>query len=83
MAKEKKLHRKELKKPKEDFGCENLLELPKPVPIRSKIPQNMFGDAVMILEFLNHFGELFEIKGDFPNGFNYGINFNYYLVPIN
>ncbi len=43
----------------------------------------MFGDAVMILEFLNHFGELFEIKGDFPNGFNYGINFNYYLVPIN
>jgi bromodomain adjacent to zinc finger domain protein 1A len=66
---------KELKKPKEDFECENLMEIPKPVPIRSKITQHMFGDAVMILEFLNNFGELFEIKDDFPNGFNYGIYF--------
>lgn len=31
----------------------------------------MFADAVMILEFLNYFGELFEIKEDFPTGFNF------------
>ena len=33
----------------------------------------MFGDAVMILEFLNNFGDLFELKDDFPNGFNYDL----------
>lgn len=32
----------------------------------------MFGDSIMILEFLNYFGDLFELKDDFPNGFNFG-----------
>ena len=62
---------KELKKPKEDLECENLNDLPKATPIQSKITQEMFADAVMILEFLNYFGELFEIKEDFPTGFNF------------
>ena len=30
----------------------------------------MFGDALMILEFLNHFGDLFELRDDFPAGFS-------------
>jgi len=62
---------KELKKPKEDLECENLNDLPKATPIQSKITQEMFADAIMILEFLNYFGELFEIKEDFPTGFNF------------
>jgi len=62
---------KELKKPKEDFECENLSELPKSTPIQSKISQEMFGDAIIILEFLNYFGDLFELKDDFPTGFNF------------
>ncbi len=40
--------------------------------VQSKITQEMFGDAVMIIEFLNYFGDLFELRDDFPNGFNYG-----------
>jgi len=32
----------------------------------------MFGDAVMILEFLDNFGDLFSLRDDFPNGFSYG-----------
>jgi hypothetical protein len=47
-------------------------DIPKPVPIKSKITQEMFGDAVMILEFLDNFGDLFSLKDDFPNGFSYG-----------
>lgn len=64
---------KELKKPREDLECENLVELPKPIPIKSKLTQDMFGDALMILEFLNSFGDLFELKADFPNGFNFNL----------
>jgi bromodomain adjacent to zinc finger domain protein 1A len=61
---------KELKKPKEDLECDNLIELPKATPIKTKIPSNLFGDALMIVEYLNLFGELFDINADFPNGFN-------------
>lgn len=64
---------KELKKPREDLECENLSELSKPVPIKSKLSQEMFGDALMILEFVTNFGDLFDIKSDFPNGFNFNL----------
>lgn len=64
---------KELKKPREDLECENLSELPKPVPVKSKLSQDMFGDALMILEFVTNFGDLFDIKSDFPNGFNFNL----------
>ena len=61
---------KELNKPKEDLECENSIDLPKAVCIKTKIPTNQFGDALMIVEFLNCFGDLFDIHIDFPNGFN-------------
>ena len=60
---------KELNKPKEDMECDNLVDLPKPTEIKTKIPTNLFGDALMIVEFLNCFGDLFDINVDFPNGF--------------
>ena len=59
---------KELKKPKEDLECDDLAPVPTPTPVKSKLTQAMFGDAVMILEFLNQFGELFELSDDFPTG---------------
>ncbi len=36
--------------------------LPKSTAIITSIPPEFFGDAVMILEFLNAFGPLFDIK---------------------
>lgn len=33
----------------------------------------MFGDCIMILEFLNHFGDTFDLNDDFPNGFNFDL----------
>jgi len=61
---------KELKKPKEDLECDDLVELPRGMPVQSKISHEMFADAAMILEFLNNFGDLFELRNDFPNGFS-------------
>ncbi len=61
----------ESKKPKEDFELENLVPMPRGVPVKSKISQEMMGDAVFILEFLNNFGDIYELDVDFPDGFNF------------
>ncbi len=65
-----KLQLAESKKPKEDFEAEDLKPIPHPLPIQSKLSQEMLGDAIIILEFLNNFGDLFDLADDFPNGFN-------------
>jgi len=59
-----------IKRPKEDLECEQLAELARPAPVSSKIPDELFGDALMIVEFLSCFGQLFELGNDFPNGFS-------------
>ena len=68
----------ELKNPKDDLELleqqqqqQQQLALPRATPIKAKMSQSMFGDAVMLLEFLAHFGELFQLRDDFPNGFGY------------
>ena len=38
----------------------------------SKFPPDVFGDMIMILEFLYVFGEFFGIKEDFPDGITLG-----------
>uniref|UniRef100_A0A673MIN6 Bromodomain adjacent to zinc finger domain protein 1A n=1 Tax=Sinocyclocheilus rhinocerous TaxID=307959 RepID=A0A673MIN6_9TELE len=43
-------------------------ELPKPLPVKTRLPPELFGDALMVLEFLNAFGELFDLKDEFPDG---------------
>uniref|UniRef100_A0A3P9JXH2 Bromodomain adjacent to zinc finger domain protein 1A n=1 Tax=Oryzias latipes TaxID=8090 RepID=A0A3P9JXH2_ORYLA len=48
--------------------CEGLKELPSPVPVRTRVPSNLFGEALMILEFLRAFGEAFDLKDEFPDG---------------
>lgn len=52
--------------------CVNLQELPKTTPVIIKLPSDLFGDMMMVLEFLNIFGNLFDIKDEFPSGLTFG-----------
>ncbi|XP_024124234.1 bromodomain adjacent to zinc finger domain protein 1A [Oryzias melastigma] len=71
LKEEKKKYAQRLKllsKPREDMECEDLKELPSPVPVRTRVPPNLFGEALMVLEFLRAFGEAFDLKDEFPDG---------------
>ncbi|KAM6973255.1 bromodomain adjacent to zinc finger domain protein 1A [Aplochiton taeniatus] len=71
LKEEKKKYAERLKlwsKPREDMECEDLKELPKPVLVKTRLPTELFGEALMVLEFLKAFGELFDIKDEFPDG---------------
>ncbi|CAN9501922.1 unnamed protein product [Ophioblennius macclurei] len=71
LKEEKKKYAERLKlwnKPREDMECEDLKELPSPVPVRTRLPAELFGDALMVLEFLRGFGEAFDLKDEFPDG---------------
>ncbi|XP_051881214.1 bromodomain adjacent to zinc finger domain protein 1A isoform X2 [Pristis pectinata] len=59
---------KEWNKPREDMECEDLKELPSPTPVKTRLPSELFGDALMVLEFLHAFGELFDLQDEFPDG---------------
>nr|XP_020442041.1 bromodomain adjacent to zinc finger domain protein 1A [Monopterus albus] len=61
-------HLKRWNKPREDMECEDLKELPSPVPVRTRLPAELFGEALMVLEFLRAFGEVFDLKDEFPDG---------------
>ncbi|XP_012240558.1 bromodomain adjacent to zinc finger domain protein 1A isoform X3 [Bombus impatiens] len=56
-------------KPREDLECEDLSPIPEATPVKSSIPNEKFGDSVMILEFLEFFNEELEVSAYFPNGF--------------
>ncbi|XP_069391303.1 bromodomain adjacent to zinc finger domain protein 1A isoform X2 [Paralichthys olivaceus] len=71
LKEEKKKYAERLKlwnKPREDMECEDLKELPSPDPVRTRLPSELFGEALMILEFLRAFGEVFDLKDEFPDG---------------
>lgn len=57
-------------KPREDLECEDLCLLPEPVPVNCDIPNEKFGDVVMILEFLQFFHKELKVKMYFPSGVN-------------
>ncbi|XP_075860212.1 bromodomain adjacent to zinc finger domain protein 1A isoform X6 [Microcebus murinus] len=59
---------KQWSKPREDMECDDLKELPEPTPVKTRLPPEIFGDALMVLEFLNAFGELFDLQDEFPEG---------------
>ncbi|XP_038646172.1 bromodomain adjacent to zinc finger domain protein 1A [Scyliorhinus canicula] len=59
---------KEWNKPREDMECEDLKELPIPTPVKTRLPSELFGDALMVLEFLHAFGDLFDLQDEFPDG---------------
>ncbi|XP_076834125.1 bromodomain adjacent to zinc finger domain protein 1A isoform X2 [Brachyhypopomus gauderio] len=71
LKEEKKKYAERLKlwsKPREDMECDDLKELPQPLPVKTRLPPELFGDALMVLEFLKAFGELFDLKDEFPDG---------------
>ncbi|PWA29760.1 hypothetical protein CCH79_00007745 [Gambusia affinis] len=71
LKEEKKKYAQRLKlwnKPREDMECEDLKELPIPMPVRTRLPSELFGEALMVLEFLRAFGEAFDLKDEFPEG---------------
>ncbi|KAM9645110.1 bromodomain adjacent to zinc finger domain protein 1A isoform 1-T1 [Trichechus inunguis] len=61
-------HLKQWSKPREDMECDDLKELPEPTPVKTRLPPEIFGDALMVLEFLHAFGELFDLQDEFPEG---------------
>lgn len=62
---------KEWKKDRDDLECDDLKNLPVPTPVDCSIPQEIFGDAVMVLEFLASFEEQLHVKDSFPHGFTF------------
>ncbi|XP_076765181.1 ATP-dependent chromatin assembly factor large subunit isoform X3 [Xylocopa sonorina] len=56
-------------KPREDLECEDLFPIPQATPVKISIPNEKFGDSVMILEFLEFFNEELEVSAYFPSGF--------------
>lgn len=54
------------------INCSILQELPEPTPVKTRLPPEIFGDALMVLEFLNAFGELFDLQDEFPEGVTLG-----------
>lgn len=55
-------------------------ELPEPTPVKTRLPPEIFGDALMVLEFLNAFGELFDLQDEFPEGVTLGKCYCYVIV---
>uniref|UniRef100_A0AAR2LS97 Bromodomain adjacent to zinc finger domain protein 1A n=1 Tax=Pygocentrus nattereri TaxID=42514 RepID=A0AAR2LS97_PYGNA len=71
LKEEKKKYAERLKlwsKPREDMECDDLRELPNPLPVKTRLPPDLFGDALMVLEFLKAFGDIFDLKDEFPDG---------------
>ncbi|XP_034722436.1 bromodomain adjacent to zinc finger domain protein 1A-like, partial [Etheostoma cragini] len=77
LKEEKKKYAERLKlwsKPREDMECEDLKDLPSPVPVQTRLQAELFGEALMVLEFLRAFGEVFDLKDEFPDGVSLGQN---------
>ncbi len=55
-----------------DLVCWIYQELPVPVPVRTRLPPELFGEALMVQEFLQAFGEAFDLKDEFPDGVSLG-----------
>ncbi|XP_015928083.1 bromodomain adjacent to zinc finger domain protein 1A isoform X6 [Parasteatoda tepidariorum] len=56
------------KKPRDDLECDDLKDLPVPMPVDCGIPQKCVGDSLMILEFLSTFEKQISVKDVFPQG---------------
>lgn len=74
-AEKEKLDRfaKEWSKKREDLVCEDLKELPVPCPVDCRIPNHLFGEFAMILEFLNNFKGVLNMKDYFPQGLTFDL----------
>nr|XP_045619673.1 bromodomain adjacent to zinc finger domain protein 1A-like [Procambarus clarkii] len=64
---------KEWKRVRDDLDCDDHKDLPKPAPVQCRIPDEMFGSFVMVLEFINVFSELVELKDVYPQGITFDV----------
>ena len=42
------------------------------MPVQSRLPAVVFGEALMVVEFLRVFGDLFDLQDEFPDGVSLG-----------
>lgn len=56
--------------------------LPELNVVQTRLPGECFGDAVMVLEFINCFTSLFDLREYFPKGFTYGTYIVIILNPL-
>ncbi|XP_050295033.1 bromodomain adjacent to zinc finger domain protein 1A isoform X2 [Anthonomus grandis grandis] len=61
---------KDWSKVKEDLELEDHAKLPEPIPIKTKVPDQYFGEMLMILEFVQNFQKILCTKNFFPDGIN-------------
>lgn len=62
---------KEWSRPREDMECEDLKPLPEFKEVNCRVPSFLFGDAVMVLEYLSAFKTIFDFKQFFPKGLSW------------
>jgi bromodomain adjacent to zinc finger domain protein 1A len=62
---------KEWNAKRDDLACDDLLPLPKPIPIKCEIPTELFGETLVVMEFLHWFNQLFDLKSIFPFGITF------------
>ncbi|XP_071081443.1 bromodomain adjacent to zinc finger domain protein 1A-like [Haliotis cracherodii] len=64
---------REKNRPRDDMECDDLKVMPNFKPVQTRVPMELFGDAVMVLEFIHTFKSLFDFKQFFPKGFSWGM----------
>ncbi|KAK0098559.1 hypothetical protein PV326_006786 [Microctonus aethiopoides] len=64
---------REWNKPREDLECEDLRSIVEATGVKCDIPNDNFGDFVMILEFLQFFSQELEVSSYFPNGLTFDV----------
>ncbi|XP_068208965.1 bromodomain adjacent to zinc finger domain protein 1A [Palaemon carinicauda] len=62
---------KEWRKPRDDLDCDDHKDLPQPIPVQCRIPDNLFSEFMMVLEFVNVFTDLLELKDVYPQGITF------------
>ncbi|XP_069952851.1 bromodomain adjacent to zinc finger domain protein 1A [Cherax quadricarinatus] len=73
---QKRLHQqymKEWNRVRDDLDCDDHKDLPKPTPVQCRIPDDLFSDFIMVLEFINIFSDLVELKDVYPQGITFDI----------
>ncbi|KAL8611016.1 hypothetical protein ACOMHN_042632 [Nucella lapillus] len=67
--KKKKMEQeREWNRPREDMECDDLKPLPELKELKMRIPTHLFGDTLMILEYVNAFKSMFDFEQFFPKG---------------
>ncbi|XP_061168116.1 bromodomain adjacent to zinc finger domain protein 1A-like isoform X2 [Saccostrea echinata] len=64
---------KEWSRQRDDLECDDLKPLPELKVVQTHIQSGCFGDALMVIEFINCFKSLFDLREYFPKGFTYEI----------